>query len=403
MIHNGFNVDVHKTDIVEVSDKSHGLPASRGVCDSFKVADYFCPDNWSKDGFFITLPENSPFWFDFRMNGECACLPFIQKVNPLTMEQIDLEKGLSKDPKQNYMVLPIQRWLDGYANDGIVYQFILTKSGIRMAVNENVLPVNEQNSNAIGFAFFGLKNPKPITPVRTPDYSSDLKSIKAKIEELKHKDDLKEWSTLRSKMNHYYDANAYYWPKYVGNGYYLGDNVCIGSSAGSMDSLSDLNTKGLSGDSPSSGHIFLNSSTSPRSLDFDMADVVDVFNSMCNEVPMDLNCDPYGYKANLGYCSLLDECSSVDEHQIQSQHTDFDKSAVGAGGRIEQSIENDTNSVDYYHEKPDAILNIYAALPEQFEFIMAQGKRQDAKNRKDKEVAFGNVGANRFPLISVAV
>ena len=158
---NGFTSIIHKAIKINVDDDSHCLPPSLGSFQEFKVADYDCPSEWSKDGVFIPVNEGDAMWFDFTRNTEeCAIIVAVQKVNPVTGERVALK--LSKDPKQNYLKMPEQRWLDGYSNDGKVYQFIVTKSGLMTAVNEYVLPVHEQDSYAIGFAFFGLKNPKPM-------------------------------------------------------------------------------------------------------------------------------------------------------------------------------------------------------------------------------------------------
>lgn len=164
MKQNNFCAKIHKTIKINVDDDTHALPPSKGVFVEHHVAEYDCPTEWSKDGVFIEVKEGEPMWFDFIGNDECAIIVSVQKVNPITGEKSELK--LSKDPKQNYLKMPEQRWLDGYSNDGKVYQFVVTKSGIMSAVNEYVLPLHEQDSYAIGFAFFDLKNPKPkISPV----------------------------------------------------------------------------------------------------------------------------------------------------------------------------------------------------------------------------------------------
>ena len=161
MRQNDFTVGIHKTDTIKVDDKAHSLPPSNGLFREFKVADYFCPEEWSQDAVFIPVEEGPPMWFDLRGNDESACLPSIQRLNPVTGDPANLEAGITKDPTQIYLALPIQKWIDGYAKDGKVYQFVVTKRGIGLAVNEFVLPEHMQDSHAIGFAFFAPKNPKP--------------------------------------------------------------------------------------------------------------------------------------------------------------------------------------------------------------------------------------------------
>jgi hypothetical protein len=138
-----------------------------GVIDEHLVSEYYCPEEWSKDGIFLRVEESQPLWIDLRCNPFCACLPSIQRLNPVTGEPANLEGGLKKDPVQNYLVLPEQMRLDGYANDGKVYQFVVTKAGEGLAVNEYALPKHMQDSHALGFAFYAPKVP-PAAPFNTP-------------------------------------------------------------------------------------------------------------------------------------------------------------------------------------------------------------------------------------------
>ena len=48
-----------------------------------------------------------------------------------------------------------------------------------------------------------------------------------------------------------------------------------------------------------------------------------------------------------------------------------------------------------------AVLTIYFCLPEQFEAIMTQGKRQDAQ-KEDKFINSGEVGGVQVPLVKPA-
>jgi len=91
---------------------------------------------------------------------------------------------------------------------------------------------------------------------------------------------------------------------------------------------------------------------------------------------------------------------SSDDADHDIDHTQFDKASIGMGGRIEQDVETDSNTVEFYKEKPSVVMPIYLALPKQFDAIMKQGKRQDA-SRKDKYVNSGEVGGVQVPLIKV--
>ena len=93
------------------------------------------------------------------------------------------------------------------------------------------------------------------------------------------------------------------------------------------------------------------------------------------------------------------EVAEPETVDILEDRKDFDKASMGMGGRIKQRIETDNNTVDYYQEKPSAILTVYLALPEQFKAIMKKGKRQDS-SKKDKFVNSGQVGKVQVPLVT---
>lgn len=169
MKQNGYQASIRKTTKINVNESHHSLPPDLGPFKEFKVADYFCPDEWDKNGIFIPVQEKEPLWIDLRMNPTCACLISVQKVNPVTGEKSDLKAGLSKNPMQNYLKLPEQLWLDGYSKDGKVYQFTVTTEKSEYAVCDYVLDPQDNDSQAIGIAFFGEKNPKPAKPVIRPN------------------------------------------------------------------------------------------------------------------------------------------------------------------------------------------------------------------------------------------
>ena len=58
------------------------------------------------------------------------------------------------------------------------------------------------------------------------------------------------------------------------------------------------------------------------------------------------------------------------------------------------------NTVEYYTEKPAAVLTIYFCLPEQFNAIMERGERQDSQ-KKDKYIYSGEIGGVQVPIIKI--
>ena len=346
MIQNNFHVDVIKTTKVNIDENAHSLPPYLGKYKEFKVADYFCPLDWSNDGTFIPVNEGDPIWFDFRGNAdECAIICAIQRINPVTGEPANLEEGLSKEPSQNYLRMPEQMWIDGYAKDGKVYQFVITKAGVGLAVNEYLLPKHMQDSHALGFAFFAPKNPKPKIEFQYIPYSG-----------------IHHWNSHRMLDNdHQYDL--------------------LGSSGG-MSNISDSND------------LVYRSAVNHIGASFSCSSPIKTASVM--------------RKANNTVCDLGEnnsvECfiNSVETVDILDQPTrimqELEKASMGMGGRIKQSIVTDNNTVDYYNKERSALLTIYLALPEMFETIMNKGKRQDA-DKKDKYKTSGHIGRVAIPLI----
>lgn len=352
MKQNGFFAEVIRTSRIKVDDNSHALPPHLGAYSEFKVADYFCPEEWSNDGIFIPVKEGDPLWFDFGGNDECAILCAVQRINPVTGEPADLESGLSKDPAQNYLTMPTQRWLDGYAKEGKVYQFVVTKAGIGLAVNEFVLPKHMQDSHAIGFAFFGPKNPKPTRSIR--------------------------------------QISAVSQPTHLPVLWGAKGLVASSSSAQSLNSAVPQNTSG-------GEHSF-------DSLEQAGGDISESL--CCSSIDEGADegtavCDFDGEFRN----RVADNYNEVDIETVDilaaqdANLNELDKASMGAGGRISQDIVTDNNTTDYYHEKRSALLTIYFALPEMYDAIMKKGKRQDA-SKKDKYKTSGHIGGVAVPLIT---
>jgi hypothetical protein len=392
MRQNDFTASVRRTTVVNVDEENHRLPPDHGPFKEFKVADWFCPDEWSKDGVFISIKEGDPMWFDFRGNDDCAILCAIQRLNPVTGDPANLEGGLSKDPKQNYLRMPQQQWLDGYAKDGKVYQFIVTKAGEGLAVSEFVLPKHMQDSHAVGFAFFGPKNPKP-KPVYLPRSMSSPTLYSCSSIPMGNYDQITKGDSVKigARMK----------------------NLC--SSGGKKGGMS---AGGFANDS-------LDDCGADAAIDFDAASID------CFAAPADSSGDCVYSEGEVevktsSYVAIPDVETEVnyskDDVKVQEKipehlmevveaevvdrleevdHTQFDKASMGMGGRISQLITTDDNTVEYYTEKPAAVLTIYFCLPEQFEAIMKQGERQDAQ-KQDKFVHSGEVGGVQVPLVKSA-
>lgn len=365
MFQNGFYVSIRQTDKREVSEDVHDLPPDNGPFKEYKVADYpGCPSEWSKDGTFIPVQESQPLWFDFRGNIESACLASVQRINPATGETADIKGGLSKDPLQNYLKLPDQLWLDGYSKEGKVYQFVVVTEGKGEAVNEVLLPKNLQDSHAMGFAFY-LPKPRPkaerygipisaggqwFSPTHTPQ----------------------NWTKASTRARKYGSS---------------GTTTCsFTPEAGSMDRVESTAGDLILGDHGSTQRFTQNRvadnyncvdpGEGATSFDYDRAEAID-----------NLLAD--------GVDDLEMTMGSLDA-DVDTSH--MDQASMGAGGRIGQDIISDNNTVEYYQEKPAAILTVYLALPEMFEVITKRGRRQDASH-KDEFKMSGHIGGVPVPLV----
>ncbi len=410
---NGFYVSLRKTTVVDVSEESHSLPPDGGPFREFKVADYHCPDEWSQDGIFVEAEEDEPLWFDFRGIGECACIPSVQRLNPITGEPANLSDGLSKDPNQNYLWLPNQLWMDGYVKDGKVYQFRVTKAGDGLAVSEFVLPEHMQDSHAIGFAFFapkvsrapvieisnhGLTGPM-FSPLHTPQNwkladtkrskgrSSSSSSSKATTGNLV----LGKINSTRFTQNRVADnyndtgGGALSSGEEVLRAHALKEQLTKGGEVADINEIS-TQLQNLVNDSDqtivTNHNVDVNESAQIlyagsviRGLDD--ADAEDVLINSINVVTSDAD-------------------QEIAEDVLEDQQT-FDKASMAMGGRIRQQILTDNNTVDYYHEKHDGLAVVYMVFKSQFRSIMSRGKRQNEK-KKDKFVHSGEIGGVQVPL-----
>jgi hypothetical protein len=369
MFQNGFYVSIRKTKKIDVDEKAHDLEKvpDLGPVDEFKVADYpGCPADWSKDGMFLQVSENQPLWIDFRGNIEAACLASVQKINPVTGEKADLSGGLSKDPQQNYLKLPDQLWLDGYVKEGKVYQFVVVTEGGGVAVNEVLLPKHEQDSHAMGFAFY-LPKPRPNQATHTP-YSRLTRTVTVPQYTLPgahRKVGAKSLITQNRVADNYNCVSP---------------QTTAGSDPNTVVDSSTTESFRESLDSNEEAGMLHASISNNASYDFDRVD------SFMGCLDSDVDVDE----------TVMLAASPGDADVDVSK---FDQASMGAGGRIGQDVIYDNNTVEFYQKEPAAKLVFYFALPEMFEAIMSKGRRQDA-SKKDKYKMSGEIGGVQIPLVA---
>jgi hypothetical protein len=158
----------HRTVRVPDGRQPSNLPPNLGRMDLYPVAKYAkrCPENWEKEAYFLALHETEAMWMSFRSwTHPTAMLVGAGGINALTGEKL----GITLE-KENYLVAPPQRWLDGWKDkDGTVYQFVATayQKGKGITVAEQLMG-EESKTGAIGIAFFNPKDPSKPQPKRKP-------------------------------------------------------------------------------------------------------------------------------------------------------------------------------------------------------------------------------------------
>ena len=121
--------------------KDYPLPADFGRLPIHRVEDYAekVPDKWlSEGGFFVPLYQKEALFLEFEGKKwrPCAAKIAVGRVNAVTGDKYD-EK--IRPHKQDYVVIPDQKWLDGInSGDGRVGQFVAMPLGKGFTVEAQV-------------------------------------------------------------------------------------------------------------------------------------------------------------------------------------------------------------------------------------------------------------------------
>ena len=141
----GLVISLERTMRIPDDGTDHALPASLGQFPLYSVADYASrvPAHWLKtkgDNYFFPLYQREAMWINFH--GDYY-RPYAIKVGAGNIDALtgkiwddDLEarRRLSAK-KQNYLVVPTQRWLDGFkAGRGFIKQFVAMPLGMGYTV-----------------------------------------------------------------------------------------------------------------------------------------------------------------------------------------------------------------------------------------------------------------------------
>jgi hypothetical protein len=135
----GFRISFQRTPRMPDDNKLHQLPGSLGSYDLFNVEAYAhrLPANIrDAGGVFLPMWQREAMWINFEMSrsmraAKYAIRVFVGRINAVSGLQMDEDPAKEGDHlKQDYVVIPGQRWLDGICvAPGVVRQFVAMPLG----------------------------------------------------------------------------------------------------------------------------------------------------------------------------------------------------------------------------------------------------------------------------------
>lgn len=130
----GLDIAFHRTTRLPDDNKLHHLPQSLGCYDLFNVAEYAgrLPQNIrDAGGVFFPMFQREAMWISFSLRTDYpearyAVRVFVGRVNAVSGQLMDEEPTQDGgERKQDYIVIPGQKWLDGICvAPGVVRQFV---------------------------------------------------------------------------------------------------------------------------------------------------------------------------------------------------------------------------------------------------------------------------------------
>ncbi len=140
VVNNSLEITFHRTLRIPDDNRLHQLPASLGKFPLFNVADYaphLSPRIVEQGGIFFPMWQREAMWVGFVVKGydvhhRYALRAFVGGVNAVSGLPIDKtnDEEMKGERKQDYIVLPQQRWIDGICvAPGVVRQFVAMPCG----------------------------------------------------------------------------------------------------------------------------------------------------------------------------------------------------------------------------------------------------------------------------------
>lgn len=133
------SVDFQRTLRIPDDAKTYSLPPGLGRFPLKHVDDYSdgVPEKWMEHGgVMFPMYQSEAMWLNFRSSYPFAVKVATGKVNAVTGD--DWADGLNRRP-QDYLVVPVQPWLDGYVvKKGVIRQFVAMPLGAGYTAEEQL-------------------------------------------------------------------------------------------------------------------------------------------------------------------------------------------------------------------------------------------------------------------------
>lgn len=156
MIDDQLEITFHRTLRMPDDVKTHPLPASRGTFPLYNVDAFSSrlPENISqRGGLFFPMWQREALWFNFQNNSKTT--RYAIRVNIGHINAISGLDIFEAAEKQDYIVVPGQKWLDGIAvSPGVVRQFVAMPRKSNTFLNVN-LPANKLIAVGSGYTVEG--------------------------------------------------------------------------------------------------------------------------------------------------------------------------------------------------------------------------------------------------------
>jgi len=141
-------IDFQRTLRIPDDDNTYSLPPGLGSFPLAHVDDHAdrVPPTWlTHGGVMLSMYQSEAMWLSFDAywtDDHDVSYPFAVKVATGKVCAVSGEtwrNGLTRNPKQNYLAIPKQLWLDGYSvEEGLIRQFVAMPLGASYTAEEQI-------------------------------------------------------------------------------------------------------------------------------------------------------------------------------------------------------------------------------------------------------------------------